>query len=251
MDRLRRTPTVLPPRSDRRFGAGVGLSAAVHVGAIVLLVLGGSALGAYAGDGIGPGSVGGGGGGGSGRVRYIELPPAPTSAPEARAQEAAEDALTLPEPDVARLPPESAALEIPRQARRVVVIEREGDGSGSGQGPGGGSGSGGGLGSGQGTGIGSHSGPGTGGGGAVLAPEPRAVLYPFEEAPPSIKGRRFTLHFWVDRRGRVTRVEVEPAIADAGFRNALLDRLRQWVFYPARTAEGRPMQGELLVPYTP
>jgi hypothetical protein len=46
-------------------------------------------------------------------------------------------------------------------------------------------------------------------------------------------------------------VEIEPSIGDATFRNALLERLRQWVFYPARTVEGRPVRGELLVSYTP
>jgi TonB family protein len=77
------------------------------------------------------------------------------------------------------------------------------------------------------------------------------VLYPFEQAPPSVEGQEYTLHFWVDRRGAVTKVEVEPKIEDAAFRKALLDRLRQWVFYPARTEEGRPVRGEFMVPYTP
>jgi hypothetical protein len=95
-------------------------------------------------------------------------------------------------------------------------------------------------------------GPGTGGeGGTVISPVPRAVVYPFEDAPPSAKGVEYRIRFWVDRRGRPVRVEIEPEIQDAAFRKKLLDRMREWVFYPARTLEGRPVEGQLVITYTP
>jgi outer membrane biosynthesis protein TonB len=159
-----------------------------------------------------------------------------------------EPELQLPEVQQEREPeaPEVAQATVPTGAEAV------GPGSGVGAGPGRGSGSGGGIGSGRGTGIGSGTGPGTGGdGGDVLAPEPRSVVYPYEQAPTSIKGREFRVHFWVDRRGRVKKVEVSPRIDDRVFLKKLLDRMQQWVFYPARTIDGRAVEGELIVTYVP
>ena len=95
-------------------------------------------------------------------------------------------------------------------------------------------------------------GPGTGGeGGAVFAPEPRAIIYPFEEPPASVRGRQFQIRFWVDLRGKVTKVEITPEIEDKRFRAALLERVSSWTFYPARTAEGRPVNGQFVTTYSP
>ncbi len=226
------------------------LSVALHGAAVVLIIVAGTAVGAYAGEGYGPGPIGGGGGGGNDNVQYIELPPMPAAASASREEAEAPDqtAVALPDPSI-----EEADQEVVLETvapRRVVIVE-EGAGQGTGEGEGTGTGSGGGVGSGRGTGVGRYEGPGTGGGGVAYAPEPRAVLYPFEEAPPSVKGREFTLHFWVNRRGAMTKVEIEPKLEDSAFRRALLQRLRQWVFYPARTVEGRPVAGEFMASYTP
>ncbi len=85
----------------------------------------------------------------------------------------------------------------------------------------------------------------------MLAPEPRAVVYPFEEAPRSIKGRQFAVRFWVDARGRVTKVDVQPPIEDASFLKKLLQRMYGWIFYPARMADGTAVEGELVITYQP
>jgi hypothetical protein len=55
----------------------------------------------------------------------------------------------------------------------------------------------------------------------------------------------------VDARGRVDSVTVLPEIDDKRFRKILLDRVSSWTFYAARTLEGRPVAGQLVVPYAP
>jgi protein TonB len=237
---------------------GVVVSAAVHVGVIAALLWAGriAATQLSMGD---PGLPGGGGGGGGGvTVRYVQLPPRPAApagaevavAPEPVIEEEDEEpelvlpAVERPEPEVVQ---KRAAADY-----GLIPVRVDDVGRGTGEGAGTGSGSGGGVGSGQGAGIGSGVGPGTGGqGGDAIAPEPRSVVYPFEEPPASVRGRQYTIHFWVDRRGRVTKVEITPRIADGGFRRKLEERMRQWVFYPARTVNGQAVAGELLVTYEP
>jgi hypothetical protein len=159
--------------------------------------------------------------------------------------------LLLPKPDLKVIPPELAEIPPPKTVQRLVVSRPQDVGSGTGEGAGTGSGNGGGVGSGSGTGVGSNVGPGSGGGGAAYAPEPRSILYPFEDPPPSVKGQEYTIHFWVNRRGRVTRVTVDPEIEDGDFRKKLLDRMYQWVFYAARTEDGRSVAGEYSITYAP
>jgi hypothetical protein len=157
----------------------------------------------------------------------------------------------LPKPE---LRPTDAAVSVAAVPTPAVTASPPtlGPGSGTGVGAGQGSGSGGGSGTGTGSGVGSGVGPGTGGDGTVAyAPEPRAIVYPFEAPPPSVKGRVFQIRFWVDRRGRVVKVEIEPKIDDAGFRKKLLERVESWTFYPARTIDGRPVNGELVITYRP
>ncbi|UCF40210.1 MAG: hypothetical protein JSW43_10795 [Gemmatimonadota bacterium] len=243
----RRAPTGSLPRRDRRLGAGAGAAAVLHAAAIVLAIVGGQAL-AFVGEGDGPGAVGGGGGGGNKGVQFINLPPAPPRpAPVAlQAPEPDEELveLVLPKPDLNLIPPEVAEIAPPTTVQRVVVTRPQDVGAGTGEGAGTGSGSGGGVGSGQGTGMGSNIGPGSGGGGAVEAPKARNQVLPALDPPASVRGKEYTIRFWVNSRGRVTRVTVEPEISDSDFRKKLLDRLFEWTFYPARTAEGRPVQGE-------
>lgn len=249
----RHVPTGSLPRTDRRLGAGSGVVAMLHAAAVVLIILGGQVL-SFVGDGEGPGAVGGGGGGGNKSVHFINLPPAPPRpgpvalvAPDP--QENAVE-LVLPKPDLKVIPPELAEIAPPTTVRRVVRRPQD-VGAGTGQGAGIGSGSGGGVGSGEGTGMGSGVGPGSGGGGAAYAPEPRSILYPFEDPPASVRGKEYTVRFWVNSRGRVTRVAIEPEIEDSDFRKKLLDRMYEWVFYPARTVEGHSVPGEYSITYAP
>lgn len=219
-------------------------------------------------SGTGRGTGGGGGGGGDGgrEVQYVSLPPMPqaaapaprdvleapvTVAPPELETEATEQTIVFDESNPESLAEQIARLQALRNLRATTNVEARGPGHGTGVGPGAGSGSGGGVGSGQGTGVGSGVGPGIGGGEAVIAPEPRAVAYPYEDPPESVRGRQFTVHFWVDTRGRVTKLEIQPEITDRAFREKLYERMYSWTFYPALTAEGRPVNGELLFTYSP
>jgi protein TonB len=265
MPRARHYPTARLPRSDRRYGAGVVFATVVHVMVIALLLVEWTSPYELA-MGDGPGPAGGGGGGGGGRsIQYVQLPPRSAYATprvhRAPAVAAPKVEVQLPQPKVeptqepvipqTTLEPVTRAIPVvdPNATSTTLTL---GPGSGTGLGPGSGSGRGGGSGSGTGTGVGSGVGPGTGGeGGAVYAPEPRAIVYPFEEPPPSVRGRQFQIRFWVDLRGRVTKVEITPEIEDKRFRAALLERVSSWTFYPARTAEGRPVNGQFVTTYSP
>jgi TonB family protein len=134
---------------------------------------------------------------------------------------------------------------------QVAAAAAIGRGAGTGGGPGAGTGTGGGVGSGQGTGVGSGVGPGSGGGegGSVLPPEPKFIIVPADR-PGSVRGREFAVHFWVDRQGKVTRVEVEPEIEDAEYRRKFLEQMHQFQFTPARTPDGRPVDGHIVIPIT-
>ena len=89
--------------------------------------------------------------------------------------------------------------------------------------------------------MGSGEGPGSGGdGGSGFAPQSRQMLLP-PDAPQSIKGREFRVRFWIDERGRVTKVEVEPRIEDADYRKKFMDKMYQYTFRPARKLDGTPV----------
>jgi len=263
---VRRYPTAALPRSDRRFGGGPILVGLVYVLAIVgMIVAAAQADFELTGDGRGTGG-GGGGGDGSSEIRFVSLPPMPQAAAPAQRElfeapvavvaaevetEVTEATIIFDESNPESLEDQIARLQALRNLQATTNVEARGPGRGTGAGPGTGSGSGGGVGSGQGTGVGSGVGPGYGGGEAVIAPEPRAIAYPHEAPPESVRGRQFTVHFWVDTRGRVTKLEFQPEIGDRAFRDKLYERMYSWTFYPALTAEGRPVNGELLFTYNP
>lgn len=258
MTRVKRYPTAQLPRTDRRFGAGVMLAAALHVVAVIALVVSLSVR--YELGTAQPGAAGGGGGGGGGRsVRYVQLPASAGARSATTSRVSAAAAIENAEP-----PPPSVETERPPEPtpvtdadpatlfdQRTTSLLTLGPGTGSGLGPGSGAGIGGGTGTGSGTGIGSGTGPGIGDGGAVYAPEPRAVIYPHEAPPVSIRGRLFRIRFWVDARGRVDRVDIEPEIEDVVFRRTLVERVSSWTFYPARTIDGKPVAGQLVITYSP
>ncbi len=262
MPSMTRQPSVSLPRTDGPHRLGVGMAAGAH--AFLLLIM----LVHWSGDEyhLATGAPGGGGGGGGGgaSVRYVELPPlaSPASArrvqpepprrvPEPQIETPEDDLPQVPKPVLRQAPDRPIDIEVPPTVTAVANVATLGTGSGSGFGPGRGAGSGGGVGTGHGPGIGSGTGPGEGEGGAVIAPEVRTVVYPFEQPPASIRGQQFRVRFWVDEQGRVTRVEIEPEIDDKSFREKLLKRMRQWTFYAARTVEGRRVKGQLVVTYEP
>jgi hypothetical protein len=69
--------------------------------------------------------------------------------------------------------------------------------------------------------------------------------------PQELRGVELTIHFWVNARGQVTRIEVDPPIRDRSYRDALHETLLGWAFYPARTASGAAVPGELEITHRP
>jgi outer membrane biosynthesis protein TonB len=264
MTRVKHYPTASLPRTDRRYGAGVVFAAVAHALAIMLLASGWAETYFEGSRDPGPGHGGGGGGGGGRSIRYIDLPPLPTSASRTArpvAKPAPKVEIALPKPQVAAaeepiIP--NSTVAVPEPVMPVVARMAAdnpqviGPGTGTGAGRGVGSGTGGGQGTGRGPGIGSGTGPGSGGDGtAYYAPEPRAIIYPFEDPPTSVRGREFLIRFWVNSRGRVDKVEIQPEIKDRAFRAKLLERVTSWTFYAARTREGRPVNGRYEITYAP
>ncbi len=239
-----RAPELRLPKT-RQSGLGGAFTSLAFHGLLMLLV-------AWTGERVSDseyraagrvGSKGEGGGGGGAAVRYVELPPyVPSSSsdtPERERRTARE--LSIPKPELREIRTDSRDITIVRPTGRVAMAEVVGRGLGSGGGPGAGTGSGGGIGSGRGTGEGGGIGSGTGGdGGSGFGPQSRQMLLP-PEAPASVKGREFKVRFWINERGRVTRIEVEPRIPDAGYRREFHERMRQFRFYPARDSEDNPI----------
>lgn len=237
-------PELRLPRTRQSALGGTVTSLALHGVLVLLVVWTGRQVseGEFRAAG-GLGAVGGGGGGGGSEVRYVELQPYLTSSGPARSEEPQTRAveLPIPRPALKEIPTETRQIRTARPTARVIPAQAIGRGSGSGGGDGAGTGSGGGVGSGQGAGVGSGAGPGTGGaGGEAYGPRSRQMLLP-PEAPSSVKGQEFKVRFWIDERGRVTRIEVEPRIPDTSYRREFRDRMRQFRFYPARDADGNPM----------
>ncbi|MFQ5702429.1 MAG: energy transducer TonB [Gemmatimonadales bacterium] len=252
--RNRHAEFVMPAQTTwyrRELGGSIGL----HAIMVFLIIWGGlRAAGRAAGTGDGYGPAGGGGGGGAPKVTYVELPPFPTQPAAPRAPVPDEDPLVfkIPKPQIKQIVRPVTKLKIIRPHGPILKAVKVGRGKGTSGGVGQVAGRGGGKGTGVGTGTGSNMGPGTGGkGGAVLAPEPRAVIYPTGDPAPDVRGQVLKIHFWVDARGKVTKVRVKPKVKDKAYRKQLLERMYQWTFYPARTADGSPVKGELEITYTP
>lgn len=234
-----RVPRVLPPpppfrlpRPRRRPG---GIVASVVLHALILLSLVRFGVDWLSGSGDSSGPRGGGGGGAGASARYVELPALPAPPP---AQ------VTAPAPPVAAVevldpvPVESETAVpdvplVPPPALPTTTVSTAGTGSGGG--PGQGPGTGGGAGAGTGGGVGADSGPGRGGGGDyIIPPYARTVLLPADCA----RGR-FTVRFWVEADGSVSRVLVEPPPKGGGCRREMQDKMLGYQFLPARNRDGR------------
>ncbi len=59
--------------------------------------------------------------------------------------------------------------------------------------------------------------------------------------PPGCAHGSFTVQFSISAEGRVTRVGVDPQPKDAGCRQQMLDKMKEYEFSPARTRDGRPV----------
>jgi hypothetical protein len=63
-----------------------------------------------------------------------------------------------------------------------------------------------------------------------------------------VAGRTYRVTFWVSAAGRVTRVVVDPPIADAEYGREFQLRMMAYQFYPARTRDGRNVASVVTVP---
>jgi len=212
---------------------GLGLSAVVHLGLLVLILWGQHRM-IEAGlmPGLGPNKAGGGGGGGRFVVLYVR--PAAAVAPAVEVPHLA--VVTTP----AVKPPEEVPVQMSAEEIRSL-LQAATPGNGTGTGPGSGTGSGGGSGSGVGPGTGADSG---GGGGNVFAPQPQGIILPPPDRPSSLHGTVVRVRFEISARGDVLDVTIiEPSIRDRHFRDEFLDRLRHYTFTPAYTRDGRAVPG--------
>ena len=84
-------------------------------------------------------------------------------------------------------------------------------------------------------------GSGTGDEASYIFPaSPRTtILPPLSRVPGSVAGRMFRVKFWVSVEGRVTRVDIDPPIADAAYGREFQQRMMAYLFYPAHTRDGR------------
>ncbi|MBI4501071.1 MAG: TonB family protein, partial [Gemmatimonadetes bacterium] len=98
---------------------------------------------------------------------------------------------------------------------------------------------------------GADTGRGIGGeGGDVFPPTPRYTILPPLPQPASMRGRTLRVHFWVNAQGKVTRVQVDPEIKDASYRQQFLAMMREYTFNPAKRLDGTTVEGDLVMPIT-
>ena len=240
------TPTERPalpglrlPLGRRRLGTGAVVSVVAHGLIIVLLIVRGRELLQRL-----PGALGRGGGGeeraGRPQINFFTLPAAgPTAVDVPAVPAVAVSALRALPPLKLDLPP----LELPRApplAGPAAGAATSGAGPGAGGSQGGGAGGG----------TGAAPGPGTGGeGGYIFVASPRtAILPPLARVPGSVAGRTYVVKFWVAADGRVTRVEIDPPMADAAYSREFQQRMMAYQFYPARTRDGRNVASIVPVP---
>lgn len=217
------------PRPRRRLG---GFVASLLFHAVILLLIVRFGIAVVLGSGNDRFGERGGGGGAGGSVHLVDLPAAAPSAPAPPVQQPVVRTVPPPAIDPAPVltPPPLNPLPM-RVSPIVAAVGTASDGT-TGQGPG----TGGGTGAGVGTGVGNDSGPGSGGDGAYILPGTRVLIF-----PPDCARGRFTVQFSISAQGHVTGVAVEPQPKDAGCRQQMLDKMKQYEFSPARTRDGRPV----------
>ncbi len=199
-----------------------------------------------------PGLAGGGGGGGGPVITYVALAPPPAAPRAALEIPVPPRELRLPVPEVKEITRHVPRVtqDLLKNIRPIQLARTVGAGAGIGGGRGAGTGSGGGIGSGEGTGIGSGVGPGSGGEGVVFPPTVRYTFLPPLPRPSSVQGQTFLVHFAVDPQGRVTDVEVEPRIADGGYRKKFVNTMLRFRFKPAHLRDGTNVAGATVLSFT-
>ena len=245
------TPRPLPPppalrlelRSRRPWPSALA-SLFAHAALIAGLLLQGRAA-------LRRGAVPGGGGGGErGRrgdrpvINFFPVPagaaPAAVDVPQApRFTVTAQSALRQIRLDLPRVDvPQPDLVAGLRSVAAAAVAGGQGPGVGGGEGAG------------VGPGAGGAAGPGTGDeGGYIFVAAPRTwILPPLAKVPGSVAGRTYRVRFWVAADGRVTRVEVEPPMAEAAYSREFQRRMLAYQFYPARTRDGRNVASVVTVP---
>ncbi len=228
------------PLPQRREGPAAALSFLAHVAIAILVLWRGAAL-FEGGGGGGTGPRGGGGGGGRPAVSWFALP-----TPSSARAEAAPQAAAVTVPTVAPPPPvtEPVKLELPPPTFSITPPAAVGTGDGTTGAPGQGPGTGGGTGTGAGTGKGADAGPGSGGGASdIFGPTPLLMPTIPAGAPSGEKGKH-EVRFWIRADGRVTKIQVSPPIRDSGYRRVFMETMWGFVFSPAKTRDGRPIDYE-------
>jgi hypothetical protein len=221
---------------QRREGPAAALSFLAHVAIVVLVLWRGAAL-LESGGGDGTGPRGGGGGGGRPAVSWFALP-----TPALPHAETAPHAPAVTVPTVAPPVTEPVKLDLPPPTVSMTPPAAVGTGGGTTGGPGQGPGTGGGKGTGTGTGTGADAGPGSGGDASdIFAATPRWAIMAPPGAPREVRGRH-EVRFWVTADGRVTKIEVTPPIKDSGYRREFTERMMGYLFKPATTRDGRPIE---------
>ena len=236
------------PLPRRREGSAAALSVVVHVSIAALLLWRGAVLFEARGGGGGTGPRGGGRGGGRQAMTWVALsaPPAsqsqpvvPTPAPAIRV------------PNLATPITQPVKLSVPPPTLAIVPPTTVGTSDGTTGGPGEKPGSGGGAGTGTGTGAGSDAGPGSGGSaGDIFGPTPLLVPNIPSGVPPKDKINH-EVRFWIRADGHVTRIDVMPPIRDSDYRRVFMEYIRSFVFSPAKTRDGRPIDYEYSIIVTP
>jgi hypothetical protein len=225
------------PLPQRRDGPAAVLSFLAHVAIAILVLWRGAAL-FEGGGGGGTGPRGGGGGGGRPAVSWFALP-----TPSSARAETAPQASAVIVPTVAPPPPVTKPVKLALSPPTVSITlpAAVGTGDGTTGGPGQGPGSAGGTGTGSGTGTGADAGPGSGGGANdIFGPTPLLVPNVPQGAPPEEKTKH-EVRFWIRADGRVTRIEVSPPIRDSGYRRVFMETMWNFVFSPAKSRDGRPI----------
>jgi hypothetical protein len=223
-------PGLRLPLARRRLGPGAALAAIAHAVLVGMLVAGGQRpLGRAAGSGANARA-----GGGGRQVNFFALPAAgPAQVDVAAAPRLRPSDLTALRGIRVDLPP----LELGRAALLPPAPAVGGGGGG----PGGTAAGAGGTGTGLGSGAGPAAGPGTGAeAGYIFPASPRtAILPPLARVPGAVAGRWYHVRFSVATDGRVTRVDVDPPIADAEYGREFQQHMMAYRFYPAHTRDGR------------
>lgn len=230
-------PVLRLPLGSRRLGPGAALAVIAHAVLVGMLLAGGHRpVRRAAGSGADARA-----GGGGRQVNFFALPAAgPAQVDVAAAPRVQPSDLTA----LPAIPVELPPLQLGRDALPPPTV------GGGGGGPGGAAAGVGGTGTGLGSGAGPGAGPGTGAEARYIFPaSPRtAILPPLAKVPGSVAGRWYHVRFWVATDGRVTRVEVDPPIADAEYGQEFQQHMMAYRFYPAHTRDGRNLAYVATIP---